>query len=74
VGWPWTSLPVVFLPAIAGVYGSLVELDNTGDDTSGGTRGGTKGSAPPRTRVAVDDGAYDATEHATGTKAAKRRA
>lgn len=73
-GGPWTSLPVVFLPAIAGVYGSLVELDNTGDDSEGGTKGGTKGSAPPRTRVAVDDGAYDATEHATSTKAAKRRA
>lgn len=70
---PWTSLPVLFLPAIAGVYGSLVELDNTGDDqdkTSGG-------SAPPKTRVAVDaddDEALEATEHAAGTRPARRRA
>jgi hypothetical protein len=27
----WTELPVVFGPAVAGVYGALVELDNTSD-------------------------------------------
>lgn len=39
----WTELPVVFAPAIAGVYGALVELDNTGADS---------GSKPTRARVA----------------------
>lgn len=71
---PWTALPVLFLPAIAGVYGSLVELDNTGEGGDDEKRGG---SAPPRTRVAVDaddDSALDATEHAASTKPARRRA
>jgi hypothetical protein len=74
----WTSLPVLFLPAISALYGSLVELDNT-DETGGkGGKGGketeTRG---PRARVSVDvdeSEALDATEHATGsTRAARRR-
>ena len=42
------ALPVVFSPTIAGVYGALVELDNTGED-SAGKGGGTKA------RVSVED-------------------
>lgn len=38
----WTALPVVFGPAIAGVYGALVELDNAG---------GGDGSKPTKARV-----------------------
>lgn len=32
----WTELPVVFGPAIAGLYGGLVELDNTSEPKNGG--------------------------------------
>ncbi|AKF09808.1 hypothetical protein [Sandaracinus amylolyticus] len=71
----WTALPVIFLPAIAGVYGSLVELDNSDDGGakkgSGGGKGETRG---PRARVAVDDDdALGATEHAASTRPARRR-
>jgi hypothetical protein len=31
----WTALPAVFGPVVAGIYGSLVELDNTGDSGKG---------------------------------------
>ena len=40
------ALPVVFAPAIAGVYGALVELDNAGDD--GAAKTDKKG---PKARV-----------------------
>lgn len=73
----WTALPVVFLPLISGVYGSLVELDNTGsgDDKKGsGKKDAAKG---PKTRVVVDADAHeaDATEAAevSATRAGKRR-
>lgn len=72
----WTGLPVLFLPAIAGVYGSLVELDNTESD--GGKKGGSgKTTAGPRARVAVDASDEDAlgeTEHEASTRAGRRRA
>ncbi len=48
----WTALPVVFGPAIAGVYGALVELDNTG----GGDEGTTSRKGAKKARVALDDG------------------
>jgi hypothetical protein len=52
----WTALPVLFLPLIAGVYGSLVELDNT----DGEQQAGAGSIKPPKTRVSVDD---DEAEH-----------
>lgn len=68
----WTAIPVVYLPAIAGVYGSLVELDNTGDDDK--TAGGSgKTTAGPKARVAIDDDdAHADTEHAGRTRAGRR--
>lgn len=72
----WTALPVVFLPAITGVYGSLVELDNTGSDDEKRS-GGTKTKSGPKARVAVDvddDAALDETEHAGRTRPGRRRA
>lgn len=45
------ALPVVFTPAIAGVYGALVELDNTDDE--GDAKKSKKSGA--KARVAVDD-------------------
>lgn len=73
----WTALPVLFLPAIAGVYGSLVELDNAEGEGGGkaGTKGGgTAGSVGPRARVAVDaDDALGDTEHEASTRAAGLR-
>jgi len=72
----WTAQPVLFLPAIAGVYGSLVELDNTGED--GGTSGGKgrKASAGPKARVAIDadaDTAMDESQNAEHTRRPARR-
>lgn len=46
------ALPVVFTPAIAGVYGALVELDNTDDEGSKDAKGKKSG---PKARVKVDD-------------------
>lgn len=65
----WTELPVVFGPAIAGLYGSLVELDNTGDGKSGGE---------PKARVAkgrvVLDDELELEEVPARRDAKKRRA
>ncbi len=60
-GHALAALPVVFAPAIAGVYGAVVELDNTGDEDE------PKKKSGPRARVDVDD------EEAAGEPAAKRR-
>lgn len=49
-GTPWTSLPILVAPAVAAVYGSLIELDNTDEDEDE-SGGGSK----VRARVAVDD-------------------
>lgn len=73
---PWTALPVLFLPAIAGVYGSLVELDNTegGGEKGGGEKGGGTRAGGPQARVAVDaDDALGDTMHEASTRAAGRR-
>ncbi|MGE0789867.1 MAG: hypothetical protein AB7S26_29610 [Sandaracinaceae bacterium] len=59
------SLPVMFTPAIAGVYGSLVELDNTGDDDKASASKGAKA------RVAVDDD--DELEEASSRRAKKKQ-
>lgn len=70
----WTGLPVIFLPAIAAVYGALVELDNSDEGSSKGKGGDTRG---PKARVAVDaddDAALDDTAHAASTRPARRRA
>lgn len=64
----WTSLPVVFAPAIAGVYGSLVELDNTGDDKSD-----SQAKKGPKARVAIDDDLELEEEEATRRPASKKR-
>jgi len=62
------ALPVIFAPAIAGVYGALVELDNTGDDDSGKDAKKTKDG--PKARVDVsEDGVLDEVE----SKRRKRR-
>jgi hypothetical protein len=47
---PWTGLPVLFLPAIAGVYGALVELDHTDEEAAdrGTDKSARKG---PKARV-----------------------
>jgi hypothetical protein len=63
----WTALPVLFGPAIAGVYGALVELDNTG--YGGETRKAAKGA---KARVAVDEDAADDEEELASRRSAKR--
>ncbi|MCA9605805.1 MAG: hypothetical protein KC619_09430 [Myxococcales bacterium] len=62
------ALPAVFAPAIAGVYGALVELDDTGDD---GKADKKKGDGP-KARVAVDDDGEEA-EAEAGRKRRDRR-
>lgn len=61
------SLPVVFTPAITALYGSLVELDNTGDDAADKKK---KKSGGAKARVELDD---DEAEEASSTRAAKRK-
>ncbi|MCB9593776.1 MAG: hypothetical protein H6719_13665 [Sandaracinaceae bacterium] len=63
------SLPVVFAPAIAGVYGSLVELDDTGED--GDAAKTKKKSDGPKARVDVGDD--DEVEEDVGRKRRDRR-
>lgn len=63
------ALPVVFTPAIAGVYGALVELDNTGDgDAKGEGKGG------PKARVALDEDVAEAEAPRRRRKKKKSRA
>ncbi|HEY8427538.1 MAG TPA: hypothetical protein VIL20_04155 [Sandaracinaceae bacterium] len=64
----WTELPVLYAPAIAGVYGSLVELDNTGDEGSA-----SKGRKGPKARVAVED-EVELVDEGAPTKKRQRRA
>ena len=49
-GTSWTNLPLIFSPAVAGVFGALVEADNTGEDQGSTERGERKA---PRARVEV---------------------
>ncbi len=64
---PWTSLPPLYLGAIGGIYGALVELDHDGDDA----KKKKKDSSKARVSVEMDD-----TEVATGpvvTRAARKK-
>ncbi|MBX3272701.1 MAG: hypothetical protein KF729_20740 [Sandaracinaceae bacterium] len=62
------ALPVVFAPAIAGVYGSLVELDNTGDE--GDAKGKEKKGPKARVDASDDD---DEAEVSAGKRGARAR-
>ena len=64
---PWTALPPLYLAAVAGVYGALVELDH--DEDAKSTKAKPKTTPAPKARVAVDD----ETETAAETKAARKR-
>jgi hypothetical protein len=68
----WTALPAVFAPTVAAVYGSVVELDNTGDDKDAG-QGKSKGgkAAPPKARVELEDDLDELDEPAP--RASKKR-
>jgi hypothetical protein len=61
------ALPAVFSPTIAGVYGALVELDNTGDGEEGPANG-------PRARVEATDEAVAEVSAASGEAQKKKRA
>lgn len=61
------ALPVVFAPAVAGVYGALVELDDTGDDADAKKKQGEG----PKARVEVE--AADETVEDAGGKRRERR-
>lgn len=49
-GTPWPELPLLYIPLVAALFGSLVELDNTGDDKAKKSSGG--GSKAKKARVA----------------------
>lgn len=66
-----TALPVVFAPAIAAVYGSLVELDNTDDEE--GSKSGKDSKKGAKARVAVDDDATDVDEEPAARRRKRRR-
>ena len=68
---PWTSLPPLYLAAVAGVYGALVELDHDDEaDKKTKATGRTKASASALKARAMEE---DATEIATETKPARKR-
>lgn len=54
-GTAWTSLPVFYGAAIGAVYGSLVELDNTDDDSGKSAKKGGAKSARARVSDLEDD-------------------
>ncbi|MCB9631595.1 MAG: hypothetical protein H6721_05575 [Sandaracinus sp.] len=53
-GTPWTSHPLLMLPAVALVFGTLVELDNTDDGSTATPSRGPK-SAKTKARIATAD-------------------
>jgi len=63
------ALPVVFAPAIAGIYGALVELDDTGAEDGAD---GKKSKSGPKARVAVEEEAEEESA-STRRKNKKRR-
>lgn len=65
----WTVLPAVYAPAIAGTYGALVELDNTGDSNADEPERRQRAKA----RVALDDDLDLEEEPAERTRAAKKK-
>lgn len=64
---PWTSLPPLYLAAVAGLYGALVELDHDAEAEKSKAK---PKAAAPKARVAVEDAAI---EPAAETKAARKR-
>ncbi len=63
---PWTSLPPLYLAAIGGIYGALVELDH--DE---GEKASKK--APPRSRVQVEMDDTEAAPSPAATRAARKK-
>lgn len=64
------SIPVIFAPAIAGVYGALVELDDTGDDDDQAKK---KKGGGPKARVEVDDTEVEEEEAASRRRRRRKR-
>ena len=64
---PWNEQPLLLSPLIAGVFGALIELDNTGDDTDG--TAAKKSKRPPRARA----GGADAEAVAVGADSAETK-
>lgn len=60
------SLPVVYAPGITALYGSLVELDNTGEDAANKKK--KKSGAKARVELDADDA-----EEASSTRSAKKK-
>jgi hypothetical protein len=75
VPWPgaesfvaWTALPPLYLAAVAGVYGALVELDHDDAEKKPAAKTKTSTATTPKARVADDT-----PEPAAETKAARKR-
>lgn len=77
ISWPghahpvaWTSLPPLFLAAIGGIYGALVELDHDGDDVK---KPAAKKSATKARALAVVDRDTEEAAPAAATRAVKKK-
>lgn len=66
-GTPWTQVPLVALPTLAGIFGAAVELDNTPTEAKDAKGGGTKA------RVAVEPETEAVEEEASPSRTATRR-
>jgi hypothetical protein len=60
----WSSMPLLFTPAIAGLYGALVELDNTGEE-----EGDKKAGKKRKVRVAASEEAEEEEEETVSASA-----
>lgn len=70
-GTDWTTVPLLFAPIVAALYGALVEVDNTGDEDASAKK---KGKAPPKpaSKARVDLGLLDDLDEEPATVAAKQ--
>lgn len=65
---PWTSVPLLFLPAIGAIYGALVELDHDEGDTK------KSGKRPTsKARVAIDADDTEAADEPAATRAVRKK-
>jgi len=70
-GTAWTSMPLAIAPFVAAVFGGLVELDNTGDDSGAAAKG--KKAAGAKVRVQGDDDTEEAEEPVAEAREGKRK-
>jgi hypothetical protein len=70
-GIPWTSIPLLYAPAISGLFGTLVELDNTDDPKPTGKE--KKAAPSPAGKQAVRIEATDEIEEAVVVSESRKK-